>query len=220
MATLKYKGKSRSESTKFLISLKGRFYTYADDFTTDALKVMYASAGFENPAARQWTKYLALEKNSDPTKVTWLEFETWLQAGIGDQGTRSLLSYPRLESIQQQQPGEMFAAFLEKFEAAEAEDPDEKPERIQIMRLLLGLTDHLRAEIMRRRLPETRQQLIADAQRAELVTGAIQSRTFSERLPKPNPVAPTQSPAVNPPAARRAHPRKQEGRNDRPAPIK
>ncbi|RYP44155.1 hypothetical protein DL768_009354 [Monosporascus sp. mg162] len=148
LPTLRYKGLSRAELAKFLINLKARFALLAGDFASDAAKVIYASTCFEDPCARRWSKFLTLERGNDPATLTWQEFEAWLER-------------------------ERFAAFLDRYETVEAEDPDDPPESTRVMRLLVKLTPELQGEIIKGGIPDTRRELIAKVQRAELILATL-----------------------------------------------
>lgn len=168
LSNLKYKGKSRHELSTFLVNLKSRFHLAAPDMEDETSRVIYASTCFEEPARSRWTNFLMVQHKGDASTVTWNEFDNWLRSNVSDQTTSSLSSAIELAAIRQRDQ-ESFGDFLERYEKIETEDPDPIPDRSQAMRLLARLNDKLREKISQGVIPDTRMDLIAAAQKAELL---------------------------------------------------
>jgi hypothetical protein len=169
---LKYRGKSRTEMSSFLINLRSRFFLAGDELKDDTTRVIYASTCLEDPAKRRWMRHLTATYQGEPANVTWSAFEHWIRTSVADETTSSLTSTLTLTRLEQGD-AESFADFLERYEKAEAEDPDDVPDRQRAMRLFAKLNATLLTKVSQGVIPETREALVAAAQRAELIAKEV-----------------------------------------------
>ncbi|KAI2608032.1 hypothetical protein GGR54DRAFT_619160 [Hypoxylon sp. NC1633] len=155
-----YEGKRYGELFHFLFDLQVRFSLLEKMYESDSEKVMYATFRLKGEVGQRWSQYVLTKeeriKQGIPA-VTFEEMKQWLEADIKGNVDMMVRAYQTMDNLRQG-PDETFEAFLQKFEQAAIDIPDELPEKLRVARLLAKLTPNFREKFYER-IPQTFEEL-------------------------------------------------------------
>ncbi|KAG5927150.1 hypothetical protein E4U42_002561 [Claviceps africana] len=83
-----YKGGTYESLQIFLFDLDVVFFLDPNTFTSDHIKVAYATGCLAGVVKKQWLRYAAIDYRVDFKRFTWEEFVSWLKKGIIDEDAR------------------------------------------------------------------------------------------------------------------------------------
>lgn len=166
---LTYKGGTKGDLHRFLFQVKARFDNVSD-LSTDLQKVAWVTSCLEGPVERRWISRVRTTYQDNIKTVTWENMENWLKRRAGEGEDRSYDATSKLRRMYQR-PWEKFDDFLNRWEETEMEVVDILPESLQVAHLLAAMTGRLRDTIALKGIPKTREELILEAQRVEVLLG-------------------------------------------------
>ena len=184
LPTPKYHGKNWSELVAFLADLEAVFVTHPDDFEEETRRAVYVGTCLQGDTKRRWTNFL--NASGGVNHITWDEAKKWLKDQQSDEPTRAFEATKKLDGLYQQ-PNQTCRAFLDIYEAAEAELPGTEPELHRVSRALHRLLQKPRERLVSSGIPTDWQALRRDAIIADTFLGLDQSKVQPRRQNEATP---------------------------------